>query len=169
LFVECKVLRLVQAAKASAEPIERELKKLAKAIGQLYATVAEALNGSYPHWQPSGKPVYPIVVTLDNWNLLSHTLQGAVRACVEEEFSRRGLDVELLNKYPYAVCWIRELEISIQVMHSIGIATLMEGITKGEKAGYMMDPYIRTEFPTEFSQTVALFPTEPTDMLAYLS
>jgi hypothetical protein len=169
LFLECKVLRLAHAGKASLVPIDREVKKLAKGITQLYATLNDALDGLYPHWQPSGKKIYPTLVTLDNWNLLSHTLQATVKELVVAEFERRQLKIDLLDRYPYSVCYVRELEISIQVMQRIGISSVMSGLTKGAKAGYMVGPYLQTEFPEEMTLVRPLFPTEPQDMIANLT
>jgi hypothetical protein len=168
LFIECKVLRLAHAAKASLAPIERELRKLARAIAQLYSTLSDALNGSYPHWKSSSGPIYPLLVTLDNWNLFTHTIRGAVLGMIEEEFKARGLNLGLLDAHPFAVCSIRELEMAIQVMHATSIDVVMSGVTKGEKAGYMFGPYLHAEFATELSKVRPLFPEEPLAMVDHL-
>lgn len=163
LFVEVKVLKLGKAVKECLAPdatVTAQLRKLAKAIGQVYATLAEALAGRYPNWKPNGKPVHPLIVTLDNWNLFSHDAQGVLGGLVEEEFLRRKLDLKLIQEHQYVVCCANELETAIQVMHAAGIQPVMQELTTGQKVGWLLSSHLRADFPTELASVKPLFPEE---------
>jgi hypothetical protein len=163
LFIEVKLLKMGRAAKeylAPDETVTSQLKKLAKAIGQVYATLTDALAGSYPNWKPNGKPVHPIVVTLDNWNLFTHTTHGDLSSLVGDELDRRGLDRALLDEHRYAVCCANELETAIQVMHQIGIQPVMQPLTAGDKIGWLFSGHLRANFSKELVSVAMLFPEE---------
>lgn len=170
LFIECKVLRLAYVGRsklAPIEPIDREFRKLARAVAQTYASLEIALRGEYPHWKPSEKPVYPMIVTMDNWNLFTHITMGMLREMVTEELNRRGVDLTLVDRHPYTTCWARELEMGIQVMHELGIDGVLRGITR-DKLGYLFSGYLQSEFSDAVQRTRPLFPDEPEGMLALL-
>jgi hypothetical protein len=66
LFVECKVLRLAHAGRAklaSAPETRREYDKMAKAVGQAYQTLNDALSGQYPHWRDATGTCSPTPLT----------------------------------------------------------------------------------------------------------
>lgn len=163
LFIEVKVLKMGVAAKtflAPEEVVTREFKKMAKAIGQLYATLAEALKGEYPLWKNIGQPVYPLIVSMDNWNLFTHMVQGELDKLVIEELDRRGVDKALLETNRFTVCSIDEFEVAIQVMRQVGICQFIKGMTVGDKVGWLFSGYLRSEFSTELAKTIPLFPDE---------
>jgi len=145
---------------APQQAVTAQFRKLAKAIGQIYATMSDAISGKYPTWKPNGLPIYPIIVTLDNWNLFTPMIQGELDNLVKEELNRRGIGCSILSDYRYTVCCIREFEAAIQVMHSNGIHEVMKGITDPSKAGWLFSVYLTSEFSESTSQTRALFPEE---------
>lgn len=168
LFLEVKLLKMGRAAKEYLAPeaaVTLQLTKLAKAIGQVYATLRDALAGAYPSWKPDLKPVHPVIVTLDNWNLFTHTTHGDLSALVEEELDRRGIDRALLKSHRYVVCNANELEIGLQVMHQVGIQSVMEPLTTGEKIGWLFSGYLRASFSRELASVVPLFPEERRSLL----
>jgi hypothetical protein len=170
LFIECKVLRLAHAGRSELAPTtatEREFAKLAKAIGQLYASLSIALAGGYPHWRPGEKPVFAMIVTMDNWNLFTDSALRTLREMVSAELAKRGVGPAILHTHPFTVCVAREIEIGIQVMHEVSIAQVMAGIT-GEKLGYQFHSYLQEGFKENVARTGALFPDEPSDLVAQL-
>lgn len=168
LFLEVKLLKMGRAAKEYLAPeaaVTTQLRKLAKAIGQVYATLRDALAGAYPSWKPDGNPVHPVIVTLDNWNLFTHTTHGDLSALVEEELDRRGIDRALLDRHRYVVCNASELEIALQVMHQVGIQRVMEPLTTGNKIGFLFSGHLHASFSHELASVVPLFPEERRSLL----
>lgn len=151
LFLEVKLLKMGWAAKEYLAPeavVMTQLRKLAKAVGQVYATLSDALAGAYLSWKPDGKPVHPLIVTLDNWNLFTHTTPGNLSALVEEELDRRGIDRTLLDTHRYVVCNASELESAIQVMQLAGVQSVMAPLTTGDKIGWLfLRPSTHLVFP----------------------
>lgn len=169
LFVEVKLLKMAKAAKEFLAPeaaVMKELKKLAKAVGQLYAAISDARQGSYPHWTYGGQAIYPMIATLDDWSLFHHQDGGEINNLVRQELVERGLDPSLVDTNRYLVCSADEFEIVIQVMHSVGIDKFMSGITKGDKVGWLIDGYVRDEFRNELNHVKPLFPNDMLSLLA---
>ena len=163
LFIECKVLRLSKLARSKMAPApetEREYKKLAKAIAQIYQTLEDALHGHYPNWSLSDNPVYPLIVTMDDWNLFTSVTQGLIDELARDEMTKRGVDPRFLGSHPYKICHIREFEQAIQVMSHASIAKVMGGIQSKERLGWQMSGYLNTDFPQEIKLSRSLFPED---------
>lgn len=163
LFVETKLLKMGRAAKEYLAPdaaVTTQLRKLAKSIGQAYATLSDALAGQYPHWKPNGRPVHPILVTLDNWNLFTHTTHGDLATLVRTELDRRGIDHSIIAAHQYVVCSAQEFEVAIQVMHQVSIQTVIEPLTRGERVGWQFSGHLRQSFAKELMGVTPLFPEE---------
>ncbi|MDR6115050.1 MULTISPECIES: hypothetical protein [unclassified Sphingomonas] len=168
LFVETKLLKVGRAAKEYLAPdaaVTTQLAKLAKAIGQIYATLSDALAGQYPHWKPNGKPVHPVLVTMDNWNLFTHTTHGDLNTLVLAELDRRKIDRSIITDHQYVVCSANEFEVAIQVMHQVGIQQVMEPLSQGEKVGWLFSGHLRQSFSKELQSVVPLFPEERRSLL----
>ena len=128
LFVECKLGRLDIASQTqlAAEPaFVAAIERLAGHVGQLFATLAEALAGSYPHWQPDGRPLNPLVVTFHEWFAFGPFFHAHLDRLVRVEFERRGLEQGLLDRHSYTVCSIEEFEGLLTACRSNGIETVM--------------------------------------------
>ncbi len=165
LFIEVKLLKMGKAAKEYLAPdasVTIQLKKLAKAIGQVYATLSDALDGAYPHWKPNENPIHPIIVTMDNWNLFTHTTHGDLSALVSDDLDRRGIDRAYTCQA--SVC-ANELEVAVQVMHQTGIQPVMEPLTTGDKIGWLFSGHLRATFRKELASVVPLFPEERRSLL----
>lgn len=169
LFVEVKLLKMGKAIKECLAPDETataQLKKLAKAIGQIYATVTDALAGKYPSWKPNGKPVYPLIVTLDNWNLFTHLVREQLEELVVEDCKRRGVDPAIMKQHQYVVCCSNEFEQAIQVMHEAGIHEVMKDLVGSDRPGWLFSSHLRSSFGKELEKAKPLFPEERDRMLA---
>lgn len=168
LFVETKLLKMGRAAKEHLAPdtaVTTQLQKLAKAIGQIYATLRDALAGEYLHWKPNGKPVHPLLVTLDNWNLFTHTAHDELFELVRAELDRRGIDRAIIAEHQYVICSANEFEVAIQVMHQVGIDAVIEPLTREEKLGWQFSGHLRQCFANELTSVAPLFPEERRSLL----
>lgn len=161
LFIECKVLRLGKLARSRMAPspeTDHEYAKLAKAICQIYQTLQDAIDGHYPNWASSTKHIYPLIVTMDDWNLFTHETQNALTEMALSEMKRRNLNPDLLDNFPYKICHIREFERAMQVMAQAGISPVMSGFHGKDRLGWQMDGYLSTDFPKLL--TGSLFPDD---------
>lgn len=168
LFVECKVLRLAYAGKSELAPtpgIDREHRKLAKAIAQIYLSLGLAIDGKYPHWSSNGQPIVPMLVTLDDWKLFTHVVQDSIDSIVEQELAASGGDVKLVKTYPYIVCCAAELEQGIQVMRNQGFHNVLKGLLAGDRRGWLISSYLADQFPDEMAEVQPLFQMEIDRML----
>jgi hypothetical protein len=162
LFIECKASRVRLQAKVDLvdrETLLNELKKVAGFIVQAYTTLSDALNGEYESWKPSGAPVYPLIVTLDNWQRFGFldAISGHVKAAFEE----RGLQPELCTRHPYTLCSVEEFEQAIQIMTIVDIDKFMSGKIAGEHAHWELATYIHRYFePEAVEHAKALFGIE---------
>ena len=160
LFLECKVLRLGNVARERMTPLEsidEQYRKVAKAIGQLYATLTDALAGLYPSWSRNDKPIYPVLVTMDDWQIFTHVGRGDLARLVNEDMIGRGVDLSLLDRHPFAIASIGEFESAIQIINMRGIGAVLEGIVRGPKAGFPFKGYLASDFPAEAARVVPKF------------
>jgi hypothetical protein len=172
LFIEVKLLKMGAAAKtflARREAVTTQFKKLAKAIGQTYAALADALAGKYPNWKPDGRPVHPLIVTLDNWNLFTEVVEGELDQLVLAELDKRGLDRAVLQSHRYVVCCAQEFEAAIQVIDQLGIHHVLKDITDGANMGWLLKGHLNSAFSDALSKTRPLFPEERDNFLASVS
>jgi hypothetical protein len=162
LFVECKASRVRLQAKVDLivrESIIGELRRLAGFIAQAYATLSDALKGRYVTWKPDATPVYPLIVTLDNWQRFGFL--GAISEHVKIVFEERGLDTNLLTENPYTLCSVEEFEQAIQIMAAVGIDRFMSRKITGEQNQWELATFIHRFFEPEAVQhTKALFEIE---------
>jgi hypothetical protein len=150
LFIECKASRVRLQAKVDLlerESIFKELRKLAGFIVQAYATLSDALNGQYGSWKPASTPVYPLIVTLDNWQRFGFL--DAISEQVKAVFAERGLDTNLLTEHPYTLCAVEEFEQAIQIMAAVGIDKFMSRKVIDEQAQWELATFISRFFKTE--------------------
>lgn len=136
LFVECKTKRIRYAAKialASTDVLDEDLDKMAGFVVQIYKTLADARNGLYTHWTPSDRPVYPIVLTLEEWYVFGHWIIPAIDKRIRTKLAEAGLDTAMLETHPYTICNIASFERAMQVMSQTGIRAVMEAKTTGER------------------------------------
>ncbi len=162
LFIECKTKRVRYGAKiglASTDLLAGDLEKMAEFIFQTYKTLIDALDGKYTHWAKRDTPVYPLVVTLEEWFAFGDRLIAALDAAVLRKLEEEDIDPVILQIHPYTVCAVEDFEIAIQIMTTIGIEPFMRKKTAGECRLWSMHPFITRVFTTESRQVAReLFP-----------
>jgi hypothetical protein len=136
LFIECKTKRIRYAAKIaleSTEILDEDLDKMAGFVVQIYKTLSDAKRGLYPHWKPSAKPIYPVVVTLEEWYAFGDRIVSEIDARIQRKLVDLGIATTLLESHPYTICNIAALERGIQIMAKSQIGNVMEAKTSGEQ------------------------------------
>lgn len=160
LFIECKASRFKAQAKVDIVDLAAllgEIDRLAGFVAQVYATLAHALSGAYPHWRPDGRPIYPLVLTLDEWLPSGRMLNDAFEAAIREKLAARGVSGDLLEQHPFTLCSLQEFEMAMQVMAKEGISQVMAGKTLAERRTWAMGPYLNDTFSARIEGTEALF------------
>lgn len=152
LFIECKTKRVRYGAKiglASTDLLLADLEKMAEFIFQTYKTLMDALDGKYAHWATRDTPVYPLVVTLEEWFAFGDRLIAALDAAVLRKLEEQDIDPVILQIHPYTVCSVEDFEAAIQIMTSIGIEPFMRKKTTGECRLWSMHPFITGVFTAD--------------------
>lgn len=165
LFIECKTKRLVLPAKVElldTKPMEEELETMSDFIVQIYRTISDYANDCYPNFKfNSGREVYPFLVTLEDWYLFGGGLHSDLRRQVEDKFRALGLSLDMLDKMPYSICSIDELEDLMQVIQVHGIKEVVTNkVHDGEKKTWSVGPYLMNSYKADMDRVNYLFKDE---------
>jgi hypothetical protein len=126
MFIECKTKRMRLDSKSKLEvkdSLEKDLKKMAEFIGQLYKTYVDYRANLYPSLKfDESKDFYPLVLTLEDWYInINHILLDKLNEFVTEYFRNNNLDLSLLEQFPYHIRSASEFERHIQLINGLGI------------------------------------------------
>jgi hypothetical protein len=160
LFVECKAGRVKLGGKidlADRAVMDGEMKKLATFVGQTYQTLSHALDGQYGFWRPDGRKIYPMIVTLDNWQRFGFQVSDLLPKLVAQNLSERGLDPAIVEAFPYTVCAIEDFEQGVQVMSRRGIEPVMASKTEGEQRSWDLKTVLLNFFGEDLAEVKPLF------------
>jgi hypothetical protein len=155
VFLECKAKRLSWGAKVSLTdlgPLEADINSMADAVVQVYKTLADHLNNAYPHFPVSdNRKIFPAVVTLENWRLFGPVMINKLAKAVATKLNDVGLRADFVERMPYSIWAIEELEVGLQIMHANGIADFMEGkLTSEEMLQWDWQAYMTNRYPKSF-------------------
>lgn len=160
LFIECKLGRLDIASQtelAAEPPFVAAIERLAGNVGQLYATFTDALAGHYPHWQPDGRPIHPLLVTFHEWFCFGPFFYKHLDRLVATEFERRGLDPRLLERFPYTVCSIEELEGLLTACRAATIEGVMAAKNSAAHRQSLLRGFLAERYPGSLSNAMGTF------------
>lgn len=123
LFIECKTRRLRHDAKFIVDNggLEAALDSMAKSIVQHYRNIIEALDGK-TKWKPDRLPIYPLIVTLEDWYIFSPPVNEALKAHVYARLDTHNIDHSVLDNMPYVVASTDEFETAIRISSKTGLA-----------------------------------------------
>jgi len=123
LFIECKTRRLRQDAKFIVDNggLEAALDSMAKSIVQHYRNINEALDEK-TKWKSDGLPIYPLIVTLENWYIFSPPVIEILKKRVHTHLDTYNIDRAIIDKMPYVVASADEFETAIRISSKTGLA-----------------------------------------------
>ena len=150
LFVECKLGRLDVASQtqiADPPPFVAAIERMARAVGQAYATLTDARRGDYPHWKDDGRPIYMAVATFHEWFAFGPFFYSHLDSLVVADLERRGLDPSIMQGHPYTVCSIAELEGLLVACWSNGIDAVMSRKLSGKHRQWLTRGFLGQEYP----------------------
>jgi hypothetical protein len=150
LFFECKTKRLTLDAKTLADPValQNDIATMAKAAVQHYQNIRDALKGK-TEWVPDGLPVFPLVLTLEDWLIFSPQVDKALNEEVRALMAKVGVPPRFLVDMPYTIASVHEFEIAGQIVAQVGVCEVMRGKTEGERRRWSLLPFLYSEFSEE--------------------
>ncbi|WP_174387987.1 hypothetical protein [Burkholderia metallica] len=150
IFIECKARRLRQQAKeiADGEALQRALDDLARAIVQLYRNIDDALHG-YANWRRNGLPIFPFVVTYEDWYLFAPHVVDHLLESVRYQLSEAGLAQSLVETMPFFVTSISEFEKAGQAIAHLGIQRFCAARAISEYRHFDLGSFASTAFQNE--------------------
>lgn len=148
VFIECKTKRLRHDAKfgADEEQLTNDLDAMARAVTQLYKNILDAQAGRTP-WEPTCRPVFPLVVTLEDWWLFTPSIHRRLRRLIGERFEAEQLDIELLTDMPFTIASIDEVELALTVVAEEGILPFFTLKTSDEHREWAVSPFTSHQYP----------------------
>jgi hypothetical protein len=155
LFVESKTKRLTVNAKtlSDAVALEKDLIVMATAIVQHYRNIGDARDGK-TKWVPDGLPVYPFVLTLEDWFVLSPRVDEMLNQHICRLLTDADIPQQVLEEMPYTIASVHEFEIASQVIAQVGISAVLGKKTTapGQQRHWSLLPFIANDFKEEMRQ-----------------
>lgn len=167
LFIECKTKRLSLGSKNVTDPeaVARDLAAMTQAIVQNYKNLLDAKKG-ITTWHPDDLPIYPVIVTLEDWHLFSTHFTGQLQDEVSEALAKEGIDSVIINDMPYTVTSVSELESVLQVVATRGISPVFAHKTQADFWSWAWTGFLPNHFPEEYRNAKALlFPEDARRLL----
>ena len=152
MIIECKAKRLQRDSKSNpeGESIKKDLGFLAEAILQTYKnlhfmlTQPEFVNNKM-------KACYPIIITLENWYLLSAPIKIELDDMVKKLVVESGLNASLLTSNPYSIMCSEEIEQVGQVIAATGIQPFFAKKTSSPFKDWDINGFSLQEYPLEMN------------------
>lgn len=150
LFIECKTRRISQEAKevGESEALDESLDELAKAVVQLYKNIDDAVRG-VSKWVPNGLPIYPLVVTYEDWYLFTPVVITYLLESVRRRLEEAQLPKYLTESMPFLVASSAEFEEAGQDIANFGIQRYCSALADSEYRHFQLRTFAQTKFPNE--------------------
>lgn len=155
LFIECKTKRIRLSSKfdiTDTKHLKEDADKLASFIVQTYKTLRDALNGHYPHWKTNNKPIYPIIVTLEDWYTISPVVTEMIEAEIKRQFDGIGINHDVIKEHPYTIASCSDLELLIPLIGRLGIESVMSLKATAQKRLWNVSAVLHSEFRKEIGK-----------------
>lgn len=154
LFIECKAKRMSVGAKSAVDPaiVGEQVDFLAKAVIQLYKNIADALAG-HTHWPRNDQPIFPLVVTLEDWYLFGSSADLLVEG-VRTKMTEANLDLTWLDSMPYTVASCDDFEDVSPTIAEVGIHTFFSLKHSGDQQHWMIQRFAKEHFDEVYRRTV---------------
>lgn len=152
LFLEIKSKRLKLIVKTdinAAHQRRAEIDKMASFICQIYKTINDAKANLYTKWNYIGKPIYPVVVTLDEWHFFGDRLLNPLNEVIKSKLSDYDIDISILDEHPYSIISLEELEILVHHLNSSKIDDIFSSKTTGEHRLWSLEAFLKSFQPQQ--------------------
>lgn len=145
VFVECKSARIKYRGISDLTDqgfIIGEFHRIRAFALQAYKTLALALAGEYPHWAPDSKPVFVMIVTLEDWQSFGIHIDKHVMEPLRNELKEAGIDPEITISCPLSMCPVHDLEFAAHVFSEATILDVLRQKSEGEYPQWAMATYL---------------------------
>jgi len=152
MLIECKSkgLRLDARYQLEEAALFKEIDLLAKFIFQNYKNLLD-ISAGYTHWQPGGRVLYPVVVTLSNWYLSSPSVFKRLEERVLFLIDESDLDRKIIENYPYIIMSMEEYELAVQIVAQVGLSNFFDSFINNDYKGWMVSAFMQTRYVEELS------------------
>jgi hypothetical protein len=150
VFIESKTKRLTVDAKTRSDAValEKDLGVMATAVIQHYGNIRDALDGKTT-WVPDGLPIYPLVLTLEDWFIFSPRVDEMLNRHVCRLLAKASIPEQVLGEMPYTIASANEFEIASQIIAQVGITSLISKKMATGQRGWSLLPFITDNFREE--------------------
>ena len=150
IFIECKTRRMKQGAKETAEgeTLEKSLDELAEAVVQLYENIDDASKG-LSEWIPNGWPIYPFVITYEDWYLFTPQVVDQLNERVQHRIEAVKLPKTMTETMPFFVTSIGEFEMAGQDIAHLSIERFCAAGVISEYRHFQLSALVQKAFPNE--------------------
>lgn len=150
VLIECKAKRLSLNARYQLddEALYSEIDVLARYVVQNYKNLEDITN-EHTGWKPDGRSLFPVVVTLVNWNLFGPKAYERLEESVLSQLEKSKISGDVVDLYPYTVMSVEEYETAFQVIALVGVKEFFTRRSNENQKGWLVLPFIQTNFPKE--------------------
>ncbi|WP_147462114.1 hypothetical protein [Pseudomonas savastanoi] len=147
ILVECKAKRLNLKARYELDfkALYSEIEVMARYVVQNYKNLDDLIKGVSSS-EPYGEAIYPVIVTLVNWNLFGPKAFEQLEKSVLSHLDVAGLPQDYVKRHPYTIMSVEEYEIALQVINQTGVKEFFSVRDAEDHRGWMVLPFIRTKF-----------------------
>lgn len=165
LFIECKGKRLTLEAKISltnTDELYKQLDIMAGFIVQIYKTIIDYQNGKYPHLKyDKTKPIYPILVTLEEWFLFGDKLIDVLNEKITSKLQLSNIPLSVLDSHPYTICSVEGLDLLIQISRTSSLNQILKNKnSNADIKKWHLETYLRSEYKKHLPKIKPLFRNE---------
>ena len=149
LFVECKGARPRYQGISDLTDrhfIDDEFARLRNFTLQLYKTLHDALRGRYPTWKSNGKPIYPLIVTLEDWQTFGVHVASVIIDPLKVELKSIGINPIIVDQHPPTFCSVETFEMVMRVCNEVGLEAVFGPKTKGEELQWALETFLTSTF-----------------------
>jgi len=114
----------------------------------LYENIDDATKG-VSKWIPNGLPIYPFVITYEDWYLFTPQVFEHLNECVRRRLETVQLAKTLTETMPFFVTSIGEFEMAGQDIAHLGIDRFCTAAVITESRHFQLSALVQTAFPKE--------------------
>ncbi len=161
IFIECKTKRLKLNSKIDleSEDLNKDLEAISEAVKQTYKNIDVARKG-LSNWNVNKGKIYPMVITLEDWFLISPPLRESINERVKQKLKSSDLPLTYLEDMPYTISSISSFEKASYSIFENGIENFMSLKVASEYSGWDLKEFARDKFPTKNKKSNIIFDKE---------
>lgn len=161
IFIECKTKRLRSKGMVDfdSDELRSDIEILSTAIVQTYKNITLATSGN-SNWIYDNKPVFPLVITLEDWHIISPVMRAKIDEAVRLKLDSARMSSELLVSMPYTISSIESFESASRAIQEKGINHFMSVKVNDEYRNWDISNFSNFYFKDIESSKDQIFPND---------